>query len=105
MKFEYKKLAKVCLSADGGYCGSCAKDVAQGFKVQFKELDLDKLIEEIDFEMKRHRAKSDAKFKEWKKKNPTPKYKKGDVVVLPIHYDSKIVDISRKINLLAKVFK
>ena len=41
---DYNKIADVCLHADGGYCENCAIDVAKGFKKNYSDIDLDKIL-------------------------------------------------------------
>lgn len=42
-EWDYNKLARICLYADGGMCQNCANDVAEGFSKEYPEIDLEKL--------------------------------------------------------------
>ena len=51
---SYDEIADICLTADGGYCGNCARDVARGFGFKVKEIDVAKLEKVIDEKMEEY---------------------------------------------------
>ena len=61
-KIDYNLLAKICLHADGGYCTSCACDVAKGFCKAFSSINYDLLEKEIYKEYKAWDFKENSNF-------------------------------------------
>ncbi len=88
IKLDYDKLASICLTADGGYCSSCASDVAEGFKEYYPEINLKKLEDFIDKKMDVYYEETNKKIKKSKKTNGSP--------MLPIFLDQSITDVAGK---------
>lgn len=54
---SYEDIVDICLSADGGYCGNCAAEVAVGFGRKIKDLHVGKVKRMIDNKMDKYYEK------------------------------------------------